>query len=495
MVKTYIMKAHVINKHIFLLSSVLLFITLLTEVKAQHIDTLHWNKARNSAYRSLNGIGTDLDYKKAYMIFRRLAISGDPESVNALGMMYKNGLGVKQDDDKALQFFSKASEMGNPKATYNLALAYRYGSGVEQDPKKAYELFDKAKLSGLKTTDYALGYSYYKGLGVKQDYNKAIEHFTVGAEQGNPACMFNLGLCYFRGRGVDKDPALGKEWIEKAALKGFSRAIDFIARVDSKTYGKPKVRTKSINTLSLDTQIPLTHQVVKMPARAERLKSTSNGIYDDISGQWEGKIITYDWSGMEIEEEIDLEVVIESVGNSFQGLWIENGNYPVQVYAELGDTSWIFTNTVLRENARPLEMRNGSLIIEQRAGQDYLIGNLYFYSNVTREYTAPNYVLLYRKQGFSSDNVPSDILVDNNHSILAYPNPFTDYLNIRFTLDSEQKVSITLFNMSGNQVYAEKPKVYTAGTHTVPISTGPYAKGAYILNISGSLNKSLILIK
>lgn len=79
--------------------------------------------------------------------------------------------------------------------------------------------------------------------------------------------------------------------------------------------------------------------------------------------------------------------------------------------------------------------------------------------------------------------------------VLVYPNPFADNINIRFAFDEEQQVSIEIFNMAGVKVYAEKTKVYSMGVHTKSIPTSSFVSGAYILNVSGSINKSLILTK
>lgn len=489
------MKSKILANYVSLLVSALFLTLVSVDIKAQPIDSLQWNKARKSAYRSLNGVGTELNYKKAYVIFKRLGMSGDAESINALGMMYKHGLGVKQNDEKAVSLFRKSSEMGYSKATYNLALAYKYGAGVDQDPEQAFKLFEETKKSDSKIANYSIAYSHYKGLGTKQDYKKAVEYFELGAKEGNPACMFNLGLCYFRGRGIERNSELGKQWVEQAALKGFSRAIDFIAREDSKNFGKPRAKNKSLNSSALESLIPATHQIVKMPHRTTMLKSSSSTTHSDITGQWVGKIITYDWSGAEIEEEIDLEVVIDNDGYKLNGLWIENDDYPVHINAQLGDSSWIFSNTVLRESARPLKIKNGTLKIEQKAGQEYLVGNIYLYSDITKEYTAPNYILLGRKQDGIKDDLSVENQAETGSDVLVFPNPFGDNINIRFAFDEEQQVSIEIFNMAGVKVYAEKTKVYSMGVHTKSIPTSSFVPGAYILNVSGSINKSLILTK
>ncbi len=435
------------------------------------------DKAIKYAYKNLNGVGIKLNYKKAYMILKKLAEAGDAEAGNALGIMYKQGLWVKQNDKKALYLFKVASQRGYAKGAYNEALAYKFGHGTEQNPERAAKLIDLSEEMGFRKTDYAIGYAYYKGQGREQDYTKAVEHYRKGAEKGDAACMFSLGYCYLRGRGVERDIEQGKQWIEKAANKGYSRAIDFISKVDPQSFSKP--RTKSASNDEIGKLIPSKMRKVKRSAE----------VNEPITGEWTGRIVTYDWSGEEIENESTLKVVFEHNGNSLGGFWIENDKDPVMISAAERDSLWRFDNIQLNENTRPTEMREGIFRIEQKNKTDYLVGNISFYSETTREYTRPNFVILKR------DNAINSIEEQKASGISVSPNPFDDYIEIRFELQSEDKVSIKIFGMSGKQVYSENHN-WQAGENTAYINTATFINGNYVMQMTGSnLNFSTIITK
>ncbi len=455
----------------------------LTYLNAQSSnDSLKTNrdKAIKYAYRNLNGIGIQLNYKKAYSIFNELAKQGDGEACNAMGMMNKLGLGVQQNDEKALFFFTQAIKNGYGKGAYNLGLMYKYGHGVKQDYQKAAELIDISQEMGFNKVDYAVGYSYYKGQGRKQDYQKAVEFFRQGAEKGDAACMFNLGYCYFKGHGIERDPKFGKYWIEKAANKGLTRAVDFIAKVDSKTFGQPKNKLKSSD--EIDNFIPPMRKVIGSSANNEH----------ELVGEWKGKLITYDWSGKEIEEESDLNIVFEIEGNSLTGFWIENETNPVKISAIHEKTEWIFDNMLLYEDKRPLQMRQGNLKLEKNEGVDYLVGNVSFYSETLKEYTQPNYIILKRSNVQTST---SKNRMDNG--IIISPNPFNDILNIQFTLKEMDNVMVNIFDMSGKSVYEHaRTEAYQQGENSLAINASSFCKGNYVLQIVGkNINYSTIIIK
>ena len=63
-----------------------------------------------------------------------------------------------------------------------------------------------------------LGVLYQRGQGVPPDPALARQWFERAAAQGLPGAMYNIGMLYLRGYGVPVDPALAAGWLEKAAL-------------------------------------------------------------------------------------------------------------------------------------------------------------------------------------------------------------------------------------------------------------------------------------
>ncbi|GAB6012717.1 T9SS type A sorting domain-containing protein [Viscerimonas tarda] len=433
------------------------------------------DKAISYAYRCLNGVGTTLDYKKAVGIFLRLAATGDAEACNAVGMMYKLGLGTVPNDEKAFSYFTKAAGLGYARANYNIGLMYKYGHGVEQDLTKAMEYIEKSP-----GNDYVTGYAHYKGMGKKQSYTEAVKYFKQGAEAGDAGSMYMLGLCYFKGRGVERNIELGKYWFEQAADGGVTRAIDLMARNDSKTYGSKKVKLRSAALEPINALVP------------KKYLKVANAVKDNsIAGNWEGKIISYDWSGEEIEGETKLQVSLSTAGGTVEGSWTESDSATVAITATMDESGWTFDNIVLHEGGRPIEMKSGSFRREYRDGEEYLTGNVSFYCEQTREYTSPSYVALKR-----ISKIASSIEASQTASLAVYPNPFDDCINVAFALENAGSIRFVIYDAAGKRIYTSDLENYTGGEHNYVIPAGSIPPGSYTLKIIGkSVNKSVKLIK
>lgn len=67
------------------------------------------------------GIGTEVNYAKAFAIFSELALLGHPLSQFQLGKMYYEGKGIEQDDDLGKKWIMQAAEQGVEEASTMLA--------------------------------------------------------------------------------------------------------------------------------------------------------------------------------------------------------------------------------------------------------------------------------------------------------------------------------------------------------------------------------------
>ena len=72
-------------------------------------------------------------YKKALILWKPLANSGDSLAQNYLGIQYYLGLGVERNLEFASKWFKKAALVGFPDAQYNLGVMYENGEFVKQD--------------------------------------------------------------------------------------------------------------------------------------------------------------------------------------------------------------------------------------------------------------------------------------------------------------------------------------------------------------------------
>lgn len=78
------------------------------------------------------GIGTEVNYNKAFAIFSELALLGHPLSQFQLGKMYCEGKGVEQDDELGKKWVSQAAEQGIEEAQTMLATLSNDASGENE---------------------------------------------------------------------------------------------------------------------------------------------------------------------------------------------------------------------------------------------------------------------------------------------------------------------------------------------------------------------------
>lgn len=79
---------------------------------------------------------------------QQMAVKGDPNAQNALGLRYATGDGVKLDEKEAVRWFIRAAEQGNVLAQSKLGSIYYSGRGVPQDSNRAYFWMAVARLNG-----------------------------------------------------------------------------------------------------------------------------------------------------------------------------------------------------------------------------------------------------------------------------------------------------------------------------------------------------------
>ncbi len=78
-----------------------------------------------------------------------------------------------------------------------------------------------------------------------------------------------------------------------------------------------------------------------------------------------------------------------------------------------------------------------------------------------------------------------------------YPNPFNPTTNIRFTLPSDSKISLEVFNIIGQKVFNQESE-FKAGTILLPFDASKLSSGMYFYSITynqKSLVKSMMLVK
>jgi hypothetical protein len=68
--------------------------------------------------------------------------------------------------------------------------------------------------------------------------------------------------------------------------------------------------------------------------------------------------------------------------------------------------------------------------------------------------------------------------------INAYPNPFSDQVNIEFTLNESAQVNISVYNETGNRIALVTNQIYNAGKQSVVFNRGSLSKGVYFYSVT-----------
>lgn len=206
------------------------------------------------------------DYTNAMAYAKKSASNGYCEGYTLVGLMYKHGQGVKVDIEESYRWIKKGAELGDaiammeeglyyfdkeiynnafacflksakldiPTAQYYVGECYYNGWGVQKNKLEAIKWYEKAADNGNFEAIAYLGECYLYGDGVPKDWDKGIEYTTKAANAGIAFSQFFLGEIYYYGLGVNTNKIVARQWYEKAAKQGHTKAIETLRNNDFK---------------------------------------------------------------------------------------------------------------------------------------------------------------------------------------------------------------------------------------------------------------------
>lgn len=214
--------------------------------------------ASRLGFMLVRGQGTKQDISKGLgLLDKAVSASTDPWLAIDVGAMLANGDVVPVDGDRAIAMFRKAADLGSAAGLFRLGISYRDGVGaVEPDPVMARTYLGQAAGMGDNASRVTLAQMLLKsevraeidegillleaaagdrdvwgttslaallleGRVLPKDGARVRTLLEPLAEEENPAALAMLGDLYVKGaEPVEPDPALGRDYYERAAALG-----------------------------------------------------------------------------------------------------------------------------------------------------------------------------------------------------------------------------------------------------------------------------------
>jgi len=462
--------------------------------------------------------------EEAIATYKQLANLGSGEAMNALGLIYNKGISVPVNEEEGIQWLEKAATAGYAKAWYNLGLllkeadnpmdqtkalgyfekaakagytkAYHEwggmvmkGKGTTQDYSLALSIFKEGANKGDSRATYSVGYMYYKGLGCTQDYAQAVQQFELGSQKGGLSAMYMLGLCYRNGYGVAIDAEKAKYWLNKSAALGLKKSEIELSIPEAENAQPNQIKTVSqaipeIITIT-ETEAPETFQKVKQAP-----------ITTNISGNYSGHLLRYDWSGQNIISKTPLQIELAQEGTHLVGVWKEEAGDTVTFNAQILENAIVFQDSKIdrtehfyKDTTATYEFKEAKLQLLQTDESLFIVGNLALYNIKERENERPMYLILDKKQEKAS--VEKELF----SSVVIYPNPVVTDFNLSFDLAKDVDAIMSIYYITGRELYREQWNGLIAGkqTKTLALNAPP---GYYLLRLTyGTEIKTTLLIK
>ncbi|MCL2073817.1 MAG: T9SS type A sorting domain-containing protein [Marinilabiliaceae bacterium] len=414
-------------------------------------------------------------HEQAYQLYHECANAGNGSAMNAIGIMKQRGWGTEQDETGSMDWFVQAAQAGYAKAYFNLFNIFAKALGVEQNFENAVNYLDTLHNTQHRSVAlFFLGYYYYKGFGVEQNYETAVNFFLQSAEFDKPDALYFLGLCYRNGYGVAIDEEMAQYYLNRAAELGHYYAFEELEDETTEIIIEPK--HISMNGENGNSE----HEKLQIPKQFRQIEKQN--LDKTILGEYSGTIVMYDYSGKNIVSKSNLKILFEEIINGkIFGKWIENDTLYTDFEAILTDSTLQFIDTEYKRTdrysknyARKWKFDNAILEKTETDSVSYLLGNIRQYDIKRKEPGKPLYISLQKNKV-----APNAVILEKDF-LIAYPNPFDGEINILFSIESEQNISISVYDINGNLFDQQNLGILYAGQHNYQLALSA-PKGQYML--------------
>ncbi|MEU1653569.1 tetratricopeptide repeat protein [Streptomyces pristinaespiralis] len=158
----------------------------------------------------------DTQHERALSLFRRAALSGDPQGMRGLGFMLAEGMGTTANRAEANEWFQRGAELGDGYCAYNMALASREGLGMRRNAKEFLAYLRQAADAGVPEACALLADQY----NARDEEEDAFGWYLTAAQAGHVPAMWVVAARYEAGLGTGEDKVQAVRWLLQMMHRG-----------------------------------------------------------------------------------------------------------------------------------------------------------------------------------------------------------------------------------------------------------------------------------
>ncbi len=124
------------------------------------------------------------------------------------------------------------------------------------------------------------------------------------------------------------------------------------------------------------------------------------------------------------------------------------------------------------------EARGGTILLEAAAGQQFVGATKTSTEGISADFLSNPWLLQPVSSVHDRDALPQTFSLSQN-----FPNPFNPSTRIRFALPGQSYVTLTLFNILGQEITKLVDGIQEAGVHEILFDARVFASGVYFYRI------------
>lgn len=461
-------------------SFILIFNIFSLGLKAQNVISTSSNY--NLAMRFYYGKDTIKDYPKAIQLLNECAASGYSKALITLGDFYETGkAGLTMNYAEASSKYNNAATLGNPLGLFHLGVMAKDGHGQAINYTQAFNYFTQAVNDNCIEGIYGLGYLYFKGFGCTQNYTQAAEYFKVCSQNKHPNGTYFYGLCFRNGYGKPQDYDSSKFYLTRAVFLGSRMAI---AELKSPT-------PENSNNYAMKIASNLSNRsIARNTTFGEFSRVFEKSNESNLNGRFVGHLIRYDWSNTYAVSESELTLELTAKNNMILGRWLENNQDSIRLNTTIIPSGLKFQKTFYKKADHYSMGKKYKYIFDEMdlkfsetTDSIFIEGQVKMFSVNRNEPEKPIYIYLAKAKAGDNIQLENELTTEISNTLSVYPNPFSDIVNIGFSIAQSSKVQIKFLSSNGKEVLISKQALLDKGTYRIPINSSTFNTGMYVVQL------------